>query len=335
MNRLRVRRRAAIAGTWLPLAVAVALACPAGRDADEPLAGSAPPSPQATVVIEPPQLRVGDVAEIEVAVVTPPHYAVRPVALPDASALGPVWVLGVEARPVDQRGPRCTHRTRIRVRARDVGTGTWPALTIELVGPENATATLTTEPRSFEVVSVLPGFPDRLTPFPLRLPATRSGLSPWLAAAGGAVAALAVVGALALVQRQRRRRDGLDPRGGDEASPEAAASWTAAVADLSAAAAASDTDWRQAADAVAVTLRRYAAQRWGFAIESRTTEELAALPPPFALSWRWPTALAWLRELDALRFRADAGSDAPDRVRHIAEAATRWVEATNPSQTPR
>ncbi len=334
MTRLRVCRRAALAGTWLPLSLVVALACPATRDAGEPLAGAAPPSPQATVVFEPPQLRVGDVAEIEVAVVTPPQHAVRPLALPDASALGPLWLLDTEALPIDKRGARWTHRTRLRVRTRDVGTGTWPALTLELIGPENETSTLTTEPRDFEVVSVLPEVPDRLTPFPLRLPATRSGPSPWLAAAGGAAAALAAVGALALVQRRRRRAEERVRSSGDGTAPDASAAWTAAVRDLSAAAAGSDTDWRGSADAIAVTLRRYAAQRWGFAIECRTTEELAALPPPFALSWRWPTALAWLRELDALRFRADAADDAPARVRRIAEAARSWIEAKTPEQTP-
>ncbi len=335
MNGVRMRRGAARAGRLLPLILVAAVACPATRDGDESPAGAAPPSAQATVLIEPPQLRVGEVADIEVAVVTPRGHAVRPLVLPDAAELGPVWLLDAEALPIDKRGERWTHRTRLRVRARDVGTGTWPALTLELVGPENERSTLVTEPRSFEVVSVLPEFPDRLAPFPLRLPTARPGLSPWLAAAGGAAAALATVGALALAQRRRRRAGERVPRTGDGAAREASAPWTAAVRDVSAAAAAIDTDWRGSADAIAVALRRYAAQRWDFAIECRTTEELASLPPPFALSWRWPAALAWLRELDALRFRANAADDAPVRVRHIAAAAERWIEASIPSEAPR
>ena len=335
MTPLRTGMPAGLVRTLFALALVIALACPVPRDADESPAALAPPSVQATVVIEPPQLRVGDVADVEVVVVTPPQHAVRPLALPDASNLGPVWVLEAEALPIDKRGTRWTHRTRLRVRARDVGAGTWPALTVELVGPENETSTLTTEPRSFEVVSVLPEFPDRLEPFPLRLPAAPSGLSPWLAAAGGAAAALTAVGALALVQRRRRRADERARSAGDDAARDASAPWTAAVRDLAAAAAASDTDWRGSADAIAVALRRYAAQRWGFSIECRTTEELAAIAPPFPLSLRWPTALAWLRELDALRFRADAADDAPARVHHIAEAAARWIEATIPTEASR
>lgn len=336
MNARRARRPAGLVGAFLPLAFAVALACPGARDADESPAALAPPSAQATVVIEPPQLRVGDVAEIAVVVVTPPQHAVRPLALPDASELGPVWLLEAEALPIDKRGARWTHRTRLRVRARDVGTATWPALTVELVGPEDESSTLTTEPRTFEIVSVLPGFPDRVEPFPLRLPTTaQPGISPWLAAAGGAAAALAAVGALALVQRRRRRANGGAGASGGDGGRDASTPWTAAVRDLTAAADASDTDWRGSADAVAVALRRYAARRWDFAIECRTTEELAALAPPFPASLRWPTALVWMRELDGLRFRADAEHDAPARVRRIAEAAARWVEAAIPAEAPR
>lgn len=335
MNPLCVGTPAALVRALLPLAFVVALACPGTRDADESPPASAPPSTQATVVIEPPQLRVGDVADIEIVVVTPPLHAVRPLALPDASTLGPLWVLDAEALPIDKRSTRWTHRTRLRVRARDVGAGTWPALAIELVGPENESSTLTTEPRSFEVVSVLPEFPDRLEPFPLRLPAAPPGLSPWLAAAAGAAAALAAVGALALVQRRRRRADERTQNGGDDSARDAAAPWTSAVRDIAVAADASDADWRGSADAIAVALRRYAARRWNFAIECRTTEELAAIAPPFPLSRRWPPALAWLRELDAVRFRADAADDAPARVRAIAEAAARWIDATIPTEAPR
>jgi MYXO-CTERM domain-containing protein len=313
--------------------VGVGVGCEAKRDRDEAGAALAPPRSQATVVIEPPQLRVGDVAEIEVAVVTPPEHAVRPLALPDDAALGPIRVLAVEALPIDKQGRRWTHRTRLRVRARDVGSGTWPALTLELVGPEGERSTLATRPRPFEVVSLLPAFPDRLEPFPLRGPEPRTAPSPWLAAAGGALATLAALGALALVRRRRRGRRGRG--GGEEATEPDPGPGLRAREELVAAAARSATDWRWSADAISGALRRYTAQRWGFAIECRTTEELAGSAPPFGMARHWPAALAWLRELDALRFRPDAASEDAIRVRQIAEAAVGWIEETTPRENPR
>jgi len=311
------------------LAAALALACSPG--AEDERGAVAPPTPQAVVVIEPPQLRVGDVATVEVAVATPPDHAVRPLTPPDAAAIGLLWLLDAEALPVEKRGERWTHRTRLRVRAREIGHGTWPPLAIELIGPEGERTRLETPPRPFEVVSVLPVFPDRTGPFPLRGPARDApGIHAGWAAAAGAAVALAAVGALALARRVRRRGGARAALAGADAATLAGAPWRAALAELDAAAAAADVDWRHAADRCAVALRRYAAARWSFAIEARTTEELAALTPPFALALRWPAALAWLRELDALRFRPRAAPDAAARVRHIAAEARRWVAASIP-----
>ncbi|MEB2346753.1 MAG: hypothetical protein OZ948_18685 [Deltaproteobacteria bacterium] len=311
--------------------LAFALAC---TGEERPQAGAAaPPTPQATVVIEPPQLRVGDVAVVEVAVATPPDHALRPLAPPDAAALGPLWLLDAEALPVEKQGQRWTHRTRLRVRAREIGSGTWPALALELIGPEGERTRLETAPRPFEVVSILPRFPNRLVPFPLRRPGgSAPGPSPLVAAAGGAAAALAAVAAVALLRRSRRRSAARAARAAEAAARAAGAPWQEALSELAAAARASDTDWREAADRCATALRRYATRRWGFAIECRTTEELAALAPPFALALRWPTALAWLQELDALRFRPGDAADAAARVRRLAGDAQRWVAESIPRE---
>jgi hypothetical protein len=323
------RARAAAA---LLLAALAAAAC-GGDDAGP--GAVAPPTPQATVVIEPPRLRVGDVAVVEVAVATPPGFAMRPLAPPDAAALEPLWLLDAEALPVDKQGQRWTHRTRLRVRAREVGPGVWPALAIELTGPEGERTRLDTAARPFEVVSVLAEFPDRVAPFPLRRPGgDASGVSPLAAAAGGAAAALAAVAAVALARRARRRRSAA--RAGAAGDPGAAgAPWQDALAALGAAATLDDTDWRQSADRCAVALRRYATRRWGFPVECRTTEELADLAPPFALALRWPAALDLLRELDALRFRPVVTPGAGARVQRLVEDARRWVTDTIPPEAPR
>ncbi|HEY8492654.1 MAG TPA: hypothetical protein VIN04_02105 [Myxococcota bacterium] len=321
-----MRRAAPLAS----LALAALLACsePAGRTP-----GAAPPAPRAAVVIEPPQLRVGDVAMVEVAVTTPPGYALRPVTPPDAALLGPLWLLDAEALPVVKQDQRWLHRTRLRVRAREIGTGTWPSLALELIGPEGARTTLETEPRPFEVVSILPRHADRAEPFPLRLPARDAPLlSPLAAAAGGALAALAAVAAVAALRRGRARAAARAAQAGGVATPAPDAPWHEALAALAAAAAEAEPDWRAAADRCSAALRRYATRRWGFAIECRTTEELAELTPPFALALRWPEALGWLRTLDALRFRPAPAPDAAARVRQVAEQAQAWVSATIPPE---
>lgn len=308
--------------------LAFALACTGDEQPGASVA--APPTPQAAVVIEPPHLRVGDVAMVEVVVATPPGYALHPLRPPDVEALGPLWLLDAEALPVEKQGQRWTHRTRLRVRAREVGTGTWPALALELIGPEGEHTRLETAPRPFDVVSVLPRFPDRLAPFPLRRPGgSAPGPSPLAAAAGGAAAALAAVAAMALLRRSRRRSS---VRAAEAAARSATAPWQDALAELAAAASTADADWRESADRCAAALRRYATYRWGFAIECRTTEELASLAPPFALALRWPTALGWLRDLDALRFQRADAPDAAVRVRRLAEEARRWVHESIPRE---
>lgn len=324
-----MRRAPAAAG--LLLATLAAGACRGGDAADS--GALAPPTPRATVVIEPPRLRVGDVAVVEVAVATPPGFAMRPLAPPDAAALGPLWLLDAEALPVEKQGQRWTHRTRLRVRAHAVGPGTWPALAIELVGPEGGPTRIATAARPFEVVSVLPEFAGRSAPFPLRRPAAdASGVSPWAAAAGGAVAALAMVAAVALARRARRRSG----RAPAPLADAAAAPWREALAALAeAAGAAADGDWRRSADRCALALRGYVTIRWGFVIECLTTEELAERMPPLALAARWPAALALLHELDALRFRAAAAPDAAARVQRIVADAGRWVRTTVPPEAPR
>jgi hypothetical protein len=306
------------------------LACGTGEPGER--VPEAPPALRAATVIEPPQLRVGDVARIEVAVVTPPDHSVVPLRPPEAGALGPLWLLDAEALPVEKQGARWTHRSRLRVRAREVGVGEFPALRIEVVGPEGDRREVDTEPRRFEVVSVLPTVPDRVSPFPYRLPEVEApGISRLAAAAGGAASALALVAAVALVRRGRRRAAARALAG----EPLMGAPWRAALARIGDAARGADADWRGAADHTAQALRAYVAQRWFWPIDRCTTEEIAGLAPPFVLGTRWPPVPGWLRSLDDLRFRPDAPADAAASVQRIAEQTRRWIEASIPPEAAR
>jgi hypothetical protein len=310
--------------------IALALAC--GERAGEPGAPEAAPAPRAAVVIEPPRLRVGDVAHVEVAVVTPPDHAVAPLHPPDPAALGPLWLLDAEALEVERQGARWTHRTRLRVRAREVGAGEFPALRVEVVGPEGARSELVTEPRRFEVVSVLPSYPERVAPFSYRLPEPPAGgLSALGAAAAGAAGAL---GALAVVAAVRRGRRGAALRRA-AALPAAEPPWRAALAELELAAAAIDTDWRRSADRAGQALRGYVARRFGWPVDRCTTEELTALAPPFALALRWLPVVPWLRALDELRFRPGSEPDAPAQVARLTAEIARWVRDTVPPEAAR
>jgi hypothetical protein len=307
-------RRAAFA-----LGLLLAAACRAAAQGPEAVA---PLGPRATVAIEPPRLRLGEVAAVEILVVTPPEHRVHPVVLPES--VPGLWLLDAETEPQERSAERWTQRTRVRVRAREVGPTAWPALRIDVDGPEGERTELETDARPLEVVSVLPDFPDRTATFPYRIPEADASRGPsWTAAAGGAAAALLGVAAIALARRARRAR----ARAAAE-SPRAPEARSAALAELDAALAGGD--WREAAGGAGLALRRYVTRRFGAPLSFRTTEEAEALAAPFGLSTRWPALLGVLRALDAARFRPDAGREAAGAARAAIADARRWVEGSAP-----
>jgi hypothetical protein len=308
------------------LACVVALAC--AEDAREPGASDAAPvAIAAAVAIEPPRLRLGDVATVEVSVVTPPAHEVGAIRPP--AAVEKLWLLDAEALPVETSGAREIRRTRIRVRAREVGATEWPALTVEVEAPDGAKTQVATEPRPLEVVSVLPLDPERTEPFSYRLPtAAASSTPPGVAAALGAAGMLALLGIVALARRGVRRA-----RARREAERIVAATqpWVAARAALAEARAMDPAQWREAAAAGARALRHYVAARWGVgAIESAAREELGSLPKPYLRAQRWDEAIACLRDLDGERFRARPAAEAAAQIAAALAAADRFVVATSP-----
>ncbi len=285
-------------------------------------------TPQAAVAIEPPRLRVGDVAAVEVLVVTPPGYRVHPLK-PPASVAG-LWLLDAEALPVEADGARQLQRTRIRVRAREAGSFTWPALRVEIEDASGTRSELFTAARPLDIVSVLPSLPERVEPFSYRMPAAdRSAIAPLWAAAAGSLGTLALLAVLALARRARQRSR---TRAAAAAAVAASQPWVDALASLAAARGEAGADWRRSAGAGAGALRRYLARRFDVAVESLTTEEIAALTPPLRAGSRWPLALACLRNFDAERFRAQSDAGATAQLRAALDAAQRFVEASTPPE---
>ncbi len=318
-------------------AVVLAAACaatmtsgrsPAAQPAPQPVAPGAPPSPQASWVLEPPRIRVGDVAALELVVVTPPDHRVRPVA-PPADVKG-FWLLGSEALPVEREPTRWVHRTRLRIRARELGVFLWPAVQVEIDGPDGAHAVLDVPGHTLEVTSVLPDHAGRSTPFGLRSPgALGRGGSPLRAALVGAALALSAVGLVVLVRRERaRRRELADAAAGAGPTPDRAA-FDEAIAAL--AVAANDADVRRAADRAARALKRYAALRFGAATFAATTPELRAESPPFAMRSRWPSFVSLLEALDARRFPPDPEA-ASAELRARIEESVAFVRESAPDE---
>lgn len=303
----------ALGGALLP---ALALAgC--GRDAG-PQATAPPPAPvtlRATTILEPPVLQVGDTAVLEVAVATPPDFEVEAPEPPEE--VPGLWLLGAELPTVERGEARWVHRTRFRVRARDTGAFTWPALPLTLRDAEDRPRTLEAPARPFEVVSVLgdgdapQGFLD------YRVPATRGAPGPGvgLAALVGAAAALAGVGLLLLVRRVRAAERGARSGEGAAALAGLVGPWRAAHATLETAEARAAEEPVRAADLAASALRVLASRRVDPALVTRTTEELAARPAPATLEAAWPELVALLRDLDAVRFAPAAA--APEAVREL------------------
>ncbi len=290
---------------------------------------SAPVEPRAAWLLDPPQVRVGDVATLERLVVTPPGWTVAP--FQPAQAPAGFWLLDAEALPPERLASRWLHRTRLRIRARELGRFEWPAGTAEVEAPDGKTTRLALDAYPLEIVSLLSETPDRFTPFGVRpLPEipTRSLLA---AAAAGAFGSLAALSIVLLVVRRRQARATRRSEPAESEPPDARAS-----AALQRARAALADDPRAAADAAAKALRRFLTERYGVPARARTSEELAAMTPPFALSTRWLGVVALLRSLDAERFAPPAtllGGAA--RLASLLDAAESFIAQTLPPAAPR
>jgi hypothetical protein len=313
-------------------AIAAALVA-GGCGGERPPEAHAPVLPRAALVLEPPRIGVGELATLEIAVAAPPGHALRPLALPEPPS--GLEVLGVEALPVERETTRWLHRTRVRVRARELGALTWPGSAAEIEAPDGALTSVALEPVAIEVAPIAPEFPERSHPFGVRQPrdAEPSGGG---ALTGGVIgAAIALVG-IGVARALARRRA---PRGAPPAPPAAAEPapeppWEEALAQLSRARARAGDDPFGASDLAARALRRYAGLRFAVGTPACTSEELAASPAPFAATTRWPILIAALEELDAHRFRPRDDPQArvalaralPDAI----DAAERFVAETLP-----
>jgi hypothetical protein len=272
------------------------------------------------LLLEPPSLGVGEVGVVELAVVTPPGHRVRPFKPPNS--IPGLWLLAAEPSSIERHSARWIQRTRVRVRAREVGHFTWPEGQIEVEDPEGAVAILALEPLDFEVVSVLPEYPDRLAPFGVRALPEPDPIPGWLAGGAGAGLALALVASVALVRRRRQRV----PEPGE---PPGEPPWVLAQRALGSARLLLARDPLEAADRGAVTLRRYMAGRFGADAIARTTEELAAAPPPFGARSRWPRFVSLLEELDGIRFVPCEPSDrSRERCETLLDGIESFIEDT-------
>ena len=330
----------------LRVAVALGLATGTGWtgcDAPEPprdAAPAAPVTPRAATILEPPVLEIGDTAVVEIAVATPPGFEVTPPEPPEE--VPGLWLLGAETPRVETDPGRRVHRTRFRVRARDTGAFTWPALPLEVVDDAGEPVPLTAPERPFEVVSRLgegdapQGFLSYRTPEP---GLGGAGPSAGLAALAGALAALAGVGLVLLVRRVRRAERGA--RAGEGASPLVGlvAPWRSAHATLEAAEARAAESPARAADLAASGLRVLASRRLDPGLLAHTTEELATRAAPAGLEPAWAELVALLRELDAVRFAPDrhagASAEAAEAMRALLARGRALADRLGPPGSTR
>jgi hypothetical protein len=306
MRARRADRTTRAGGGALLLMLALAAAC-GPRDAEP----SAPPpiAIRGGVVIEPPELAIGQTATIDVAVVTPPDHRLEPFEGP--GSVEGLWILGVEQPPPERMSGRWVHHVRFRVRSRQTGDLVWPA-GIAFVGtPRGERIPVSLAERPLRVAPVTGEIPERVDPFTYRTARepsqSRGFLAPALFGAASLAAALALAGAVRRARAARAAREALAlsaPDAGPEARAERA---------LEAALGAVEHDAEAAAGAASAALRAWVAERSGAPAPAATTEELAALSPPFVVARAWPDLLAILVRLDLARFRAGALGDPAGR----------------------
>ena len=293
----------------------------------------APAQSRAMWVLEPATIGIGDVATLELAVVTRPNHRVLPFATPkDVSG---IWILEVETLPVASEPNRWVHRTRVRIRPREVGQFDWPATPIEVEG-DGVVETLTADGLTVEVVSIIPRYIGKLTPFglgPELAEPTRS--RPWMWAAGGAGFALGCLGLLWLARRESNR-----PQTTASSLPPGVPAWETALEAIEVALDQVDRDPIRACESASVALRCYMDQRFGSAATTHTiastTEELERTTPPFAATSRWPGFVLLLRRLDRFRFPAPTGvASAQAGAREIIRDAASFVRDTIPVEVAR
>jgi hypothetical protein len=317
----RLARAAAIAAS--------ALACGQG---DAPRY-AAPAQERAALVLEPPQVALGGVADVVLTVVTHPGASIAPAEAP--GGLQGLQLVEREVQPVQKEASRWLHRTRLRIRAVDVGTFEFPGGEVAGESAEGAALAIPYAALPIEVASSLGGGPERRTPFGLRrLPAARvGGAGAALAFATGAAVALGGVGVVALARRRRAERRAQQLAAASEVPGTPA--WEIARAALDLAGAQQEADPRAALDAASRALRRYAAARYDADIPPRSVEELRVAQPPYLMTTRWSGFVDLLAALDVARFAPRPAAERAARASELLRAARSFVDETTPPEARR
>ena len=320
-------RRGALRALAPAALAAAALAC---SESPEPRY-AAPATERAALVLEPPQVALGDVADLVLSVVTHPGARVEPLEPPHA--IPGFWLVEREALAVEKEPARWVHRTRLRIRAVEVGRFEFPGGSVRGESAEGTALEIAYEPLALEVVSSLGEGPERRVPFGVRrLPAPRvGGAGAALAFGAGVAVALGGVGVVALARRRRAERRSAP----ETAAAPSAPAWESACAALDAAQAQQDADPRAALDATSRALRRYAAARFSADVPARSVEELSAATPPFLMTTRWSAFVALLAALDAARFAPHAEAERASRASALLRAAREFVAETTPIEARR
>lgn len=319
------RRTAALRPGQVAALVALAVAC--GQP--EPVAPVAV-RPEAALRIEPSAVRPGDLATLEISVRTPPDHHLAPWRPPEVADL---WILGVEALPVERRGSQWIHELRVRLRPRALGVLHWPESELVVVDALDRETRVPLAGIDLEVQASSPLPSEQSGPYGMLHPEPAADRPSPLAA----LVWLALGAGLAGFARPlwRRWRSGkASPTGRAGSAPPTGDLFDWALRELDAAAARADAEPLDAARRAARALRAFVARRYEADVLARTTPELAEVSPPFGARSRWPTFVRLLRDLDDLRFRTDLAASIPaelcGRARRSVVECRRFVDEARP-----
>lgn len=285
------------------------------------------PVPEVTVTLDRTRVTVGDLIALTVTIKHATSTTIETTSIDDQ--LAPLEPLSSDPPEERTSGSGMELRLRYRVAIYRAGDAQLPVLTFTYALADGSKQQVSSKaPVPITVQSVLPDGADPTDIRPLKpqasLPAPASELLIWVAGIGGIVLALSAVGALSYLLLRRRRRPLFVP------APSAVDLARAELDRIMALRLLENGELVEQYRLIAICIRRYLTERFGFAAVALTTGELERQMEARGIA-RWPARLisGLLSECDAVTYARYV--PAPARSEADSAMAYEILDETEPA----